>query len=480
MKMKSAGMIAALSALALVLGISGCTRKAKPGDGEQGKAKVDAPLKSGMKDQKTGQDRKAGQDPKAGKDPKAGHDPKAGKDPKAGQDPKSGQDPKAGKMPLVKAPEGDQRNVVEGANRFALALYARLRGTGGNVFLSPWSINTAVGMTYAGAKGTTATQMAKVMRYTLAQPELHPAVGAVQSRLLAAKGYELAVANRVFSQQGLALVPGFVSQLKKSYGSPVQQLNYRENPEAARKRINSWVKKQTRDRIAELLKGPDINKDTRMVLVNAIYFKGSWAAKFDKKNTKPRDFQVTAARKMSAPTMYQQGKFGYRPGADADVLEMGYAGKGLSMVVLLPKKVDGLAALEKSLTAERLAQLTDKLPQRKVKVYLPRFKMESRFDLKKQLIAMGMPLAFANQADFTGIAPKPPLKISKVIHQANCDVTEEGTVAAAATAVVMARGGSAARPAPIPEFKADHPFLFLIRDVKTGVILFLGRFTTPK
>ncbi len=307
---------------------------------------------------------------------------------------------------------------------------------------------------------------------------LHAAIGAVQSQLGAGKGYDLAIANRIFPRKGLPLNQSFVTLLYKNYGSSLRYLNFNENPNAARKVINEWVKKQTRDRIPKLLGRPDIKKLTQMVLVNAIYFKGSWASKFDKKNTQPRDFQVAGGKKAKTPTMYQQSKFGYRSLPDVDVLEMRYVGKRLSMVVLLPKKVDGLTALEKSLTVKRLTRLTAKMGRRKVRVFLPRFTLQSRFGLAKKLGDLGMPLAFSDKANFSGMEPKRLLKISKVIHQANCDVTEEGTVAAAATAVVMALRGRG--PSSPPVFRADHPFLFLIRDTKTGAILFLGRFVQPK
>ena len=457
MQIKTTHLIAALFTLSVAWGTTGCTRKAP---------------------QKTTENRNVASAPTMDPSlqPRPTTTPRIRPRPNATPRPNTNPRP----APVVKAPQADQATVAAASTRFAVDLYTKLRRKKGNLFFSPWSINTAVGMTYGGAKGTTATQMAKVMHYTLAQSRLHAAIGAVQGQLGAGKGYELAIANRVYGQKGLALRPGYVSLLTRSYGSTLRRLNFQENPDAARKIINDWVKKRTKDRIPKLLRQPDIKKDTRMVLVNAIYFKGSWASKFDKKNTQPRDFQVTAAKKVKTPTMFQQSKFGYRSHADVDVLEMGYVGKRLSMVVLLPKKVNGLAALEKSLTAQRLTELTANLRKQKVRVFLPRFKLESHVRLKKQLAALGMPIAFSDGADFSGMEPKRLLKISNVIHQANCDVTEKGTVAAAATAVIMKLRGGRVRPPAVPTFRADHPFLFLIRDTKTGAILFLGRLSQPK
>lgn len=374
-------------------------------------------------------------------------------------------------------PAADQKHVVAGATAFALDLYARLRTRKGNVFLSPWSITTALGMTYAGAKGITAREMAKALHFSLPQSRLHPALGAVQSLLKPGKGDVLAVANRIYPQSGLALLPPFVRTLKSSYGTTVQPLDFKTRFEPARKTINAWVLHRTQKRIRNLLHRGDLDQTTRMVLVNAIYFKGSWAHAFDKSATHPAAFQRAQGKTVKVPMMHQTRRFGYGALGDTAILELPYKGSRLAMVVLLPKRPDGLTRLEKTLTPQKLTRALATLRPRKVSVYLPRFKLTARFQLKKQLQALGVRAAFTDRANFRGIATQELLKISKVIHQATCDVAEEGTVAAAATAVIMARVGG--RPAAPPEFRADHPFLILIRDRKTGAILFLGRLADP-
>ncbi len=249
--------------------------------------------------------------------------------------------------------------------------------------------------------------------------------------------------------------------------------------QAASQEINRWVEKQTADKIKDLIKPSDLGRDTRLVLTNAIYFKGDWVKPFDNKDTRPEDFTVSAEKKVKVPLMQQKASFGYRQEETFQVLEMPYAGQELSMVVLLPKKADGLAELEKALSAQRLTGLLSTLGRREVVTFLPKFKLEAYFELKPTLEALGMKLAFAGQADFSGINSEEELSVSAVIHKAYVDVNEEGTEAAAATAVVVARATVMRRPEPIPVFRADHPFLFLIRDTRSGAILFLGRVEDP-
>ena len=372
----------------------------------------------------------------------------------------------------------DQTSVVASATRFALDLYARLRQKKGNLFLSPWSITTALAMTYAGAHGNTAVQMAKVLHFHMAQSRLHPAIGAIQAQLKSTKDSELAIANRIYPELDVALLPAFVRLIKTAYGSALRQLDYKKHPRISRKTINAWVEHMTRGRIRTLLHDGDINADTRMVLVNAIYFKGRWIHQFPKHATRPADFHTTSGKTATIPMMHQQSMFRYRSLPDMQLLELPYAGNRLSMVILLPRRTRGLTAIEKGLSVGKLNRMLSLLRLQKVNLYLPRFKLGTRFELGKALKVLGMPQAFSDAADFRNMTRSEPIKISKVIHQANCDVTEKGTVAAAATAVVMVRI-VAKSPAP-PVFRADHPFLFLIRDHTTGVILFLGRLVRPQ
>ncbi len=217
---------------------------------------------------------------------------------------------------------------------------------------------------------------------------------------------------------------------------------------------------------------------TRLVLTNAVYFKGDWVKPFDKKATKEEDFAISAQDKVKVPLMHQKAELGYAEEDTLQLLEMPYAGRELSMVVLLPKKVDGLAELEKSISVDRLDSLLSKLRAREVVTYLPKFKMEASFGLKPTLETLGMKRAFSAEADFSGISEQKDLSISAVIHKAFVDVNEEGTEAAAATGIMM-RATAARQTVQPPVFRADHPFLFLIRETTTGSILFMGRLTNP-
>jgi serpin B len=372
----------------------------------------------------------------------------------------------------------DVQTVVRGNNAFALDLYARLRQTEGPLFCSPYSISTALAMTGAGARGETAAQMDKVLHFSLDPGRLHPAFGEL-IREINGRGlprdYRLNVAQALWGDTFLPVRPEFRTLIRADYGARLRPAPFHDRPEEARRQINRWVGEQTNDRIKELLHKGDIDRTTGMVLVNAIYFKAAWDKPFTKAATADEDFEA-AGKKVKAATMHQTASFNYAEGEGFQALELPYEGGELSMVVLLPREKDGLGKLEQSLTAAKLDACIGKLAGRQVAVALPRFKVEARFDLSEGLPAMGMRLAFSPEADFSGISTAEKLFISKVLHQAFVDVNEEGTEAAAATAVVMARGGPPERPV---SFRADHPFLFLLRDNRTGSVLFLGRVTDP-
>ena len=369
--------------------------------------------------------------------------------------------------------------VVQGNNAFALALYAKLRAEDqGNLFLSPYSISTALAMTYAGAKGKTAAEMAEVLHFTVPQEQLHPAFAALAAKLhgdIKKEGYQLRIANRLWGQAGYHFLPTFLQVTRDHYGAELAQVDFAQDTEAARHTINAWVEEKTEEKIKDLLAQGVLDSGTTLVLTNAIYFKGDWQRKFEAKATKDAPFLLTPQEKVTVPMMRQRGKFAYGVVGKVQVLELPYVGKDLSMFVLLPKEVDGLADLEKSLSVETLNTWTSGLREQTVEVLLPKFKMTSGFRLEKTLGSMGMPLAFSGEADFSGMTGQRGLFISAVIHKAFIDVNEEGTEAAAATAVVMR-----APAPPNPIFRADHPFLFLIRDNRTGSILFLGRVINPK
>ncbi len=386
-----------------------------------------------------------------------------------------------------KKPNPALTTVVKENNQFALELYGKLKEKEGNLFFSPYSISTALAMTYGGARGTTAEAMAKTLHFTLDNKELHPAFAALIQEINddpkvdpKKRGYQLSTANALWAQRGYRFLPEYLRLTKDNYGASVEEVDFAKATEAARKTINDWVEKETRDKIKELLKKGTLDSMTRLVLTNAIYFKGNWASQFKKDQTRDETFHLSADKTIKTPLMHQTRPFGYAENDTYQTLEMPYVGKHLSMVVLLPRKVDGLPALEKAMAADGFAASLARLPQREVIVTLPKFKTTREFSLKETLSALGMGIAFSDQANFSGMnGGSETLKIADVIHKAFVDVNEEGTEAAAATAVTIAANSSAI-PAPKPEFRADRPFVFLIRDTRNNSILFLGRITNPQ
>jgi len=500
------------------------------------------------------------------------------------------------------AGEADQAaiaQVVEANSDFAIDLYQQLakENAGENLFFSPYSISSALAMTTEGARGETAVEMGKVLRFPQAARNLkdgaearpwvtaliHTGIAAINRRinqtdrdpqqaaairakiadlrkqLDAAKQhlaelrkrrqwremraaqqkeraiatelnrvaaqvdqYEIHVANALWGEQTYPFKPDYVETIARHYGTGgVFPCDFRTNFPAARERINGWAAKQTHDRIKDIIPElpPDQARLIRLVLTNAIYFKGEWSEPFEAKLTKDRDFTLAAGGSVTAPIMsarnLEVGRYaafnadgslfktprmirpgqrdGLYPGADGfAVIELPYKGDELAMVVIAPNKPDGLTALEKTLTREALAAWIGKTQKRKTHVLLPRFKLETDYKMAETLQAMGMVRAFidpgrnpAKGADFSGMTtstdPNDRLYISKVLHKAFVEVNEKGTEAAAVTAVMMA--GATGMPTTVPftpTFKADRPFLFLIRDRLTGTILFLGRVTNPK
>ena len=372
--------------------------------------------------------------------------------------------------------------LVRGNSAFACELYAQLRSQEGNLFLSPYSISSALAMTYGGARGETAAQMAKALHFGLPQEGVPPAFAGLQSRLDAVqtKGkVKLSIANSLWPQKKFAFLPGYLDLCRKHYGATITPLDYVNAPGPARKTINDWVEDKTNKKITDLIAPGVLDAMTRLVLVNAIYFKGDWANPFKAALTKPAPFHVTAAKTVDAPLMQQKKEFRYGETPNLQVLELPYTGNDLSMIVLLPRKTDGITVLEEFLTPEAITKWSEGLDRREVEVFLPKFKMTSQFSLGDKLAALGMTDAFTGKADFSGMDGQRDLYISAVIHKAFVDVNEEGTEAAAATAVVMRAMAMMLEPPPTPVFRADHPFLFLIRDNHTGSILFLGRVTDP-
>jgi serpin B len=373
--------------------------------------------------------------------------------------------------------------VVAGDNQFAVDIYRQLdrQQPGKNLFCSPTSISLALAMAAAGARGPTQTEMAEVLHLGGDLPQSHEHFHKLLQQWNSAdakRPYQLRVANRLWGQQGFAIQPEFLELTRRTYDAEMSQLDF-ANAAAASRTINAWVERQTADKIRQLISPSLLDRDTRLVLTNAVYFKGQWLKPFDKRATQEQDFSLSAEQKVRVPLMHQKAALGYREDAALAVLELPYAGGDLSMAVLLPKTVDGLAEMEKSLSLAQLRSLLAGLAAQDVQVWLPRFKMEISFELKATLEALGMKHAFTADADFSGISAAEKLAISAVVHKAYVDVNEEGTEAAAATGVIMNRM-AVMRPRPIPVFRADHPFLFVIRDMRSGSILFMGRVLDPR
>jgi serpin B len=392
----------------------------------------------------------------------------------------------------------DTQAAVDAVNGLSVDLYKKLASQEkGNLFFSPYSISDALAMTYAGARGETAQEMAKTLYFPAEQLSLHKSFFALNSNLEAIQksgNVQINTANALWVQSDynegadyFKCKDEFLNLTKEYYKSELKQVDYRDTSKSAfiRDTINAWVEQKTNSKIKNLIP-PDVpDQDTRLILVNAIYFKGKWQDEFEKKNTKPMPFYINAEEAKDVETMYQQKRFQYAEDSDVQVLTMPYKGYDLSMTIILPKDKNGLAAVENQLTAVKLsgwAKFWGR--QEDTSVYLPKFRLESKFMLADTLKEMGMLLAFYKyNADFSGMADFPSnthLYISKVIHKAFVDVYEEGTEAAAATAINMVEYGSYGLPPEPKVFRADHPFIFLIKDNKSGAILFLGRYVKPE
>jgi serine protease inhibitor len=378
--------------------------------------------------------------------------------------------------------EPDVNRLVDGNTAFALELYSQLDREG-NLFVSPYSISSALAMTYAGARGATAAEMEQALHFQLGQEGTHPAFRELQGRLadIEKKGHiQLAVANSLWPQQDYPFLTDYLDGVKAAYDSVVVPQDFKGNTEGARRTINRWVEEKTREKIKDLIAPGNLDALTRLVLVNAIYFKGNWAVPFKPEQTATADFHIAADAVVPVPLMSQTRRMFYGEFDDCQVAKLPYAGGDLSMLVVLPRERDGLAALEERLTPDVLAAWREGLAERDVRMFLPKFKFTWGVrELNGPLKALGMEKAFSDvAADFSGMDGQVHwLYIGLVLHKAFVEVNEEGTEAAAATAVVMK--ARAMRPATPPDFRADHPFLYLIQEESTGAILFMGRVADP-
>jgi serpin B len=375
----------------------------------------------------------------------------------------------------------DQAGVAKGNNAFAVDLYGQLKKRDGNLFFSPESISTALAMTYAGARGTTATEMAAALHFTLPAVQLHPAMGALLSALNAPhNGYQLRVADALWAEKDYHFLDEYLKLTKDNYGAGFRPVDFKNASGATRGVINQWVEQATEGKIKDLIPADAITPMTRLVLTNAIYFKGDWQTQFAKAATSDEDFHVSATETVKTPLMRMETRLRYFSADTFQAVDIPYKQRELSMVVLLPHDVDRLSALEQSMTEANAQKWLNRLEAgRKVILTLPKFKMTSEFELADALGALGMKQAFERGvADFSGMTGTRDLWISAAIHKAYVDVNEEGTEAAAATGIVMHTMAMSYEEPPVV-FRADHPFIFLIRDDRSGAILFMGRVVDP-
>jgi serpin B len=375
------------------------------------------------------------------------------------------------------------QGVIEANNKFAFNLFHQVQGgTLGNQFYSPFSISTALAMVYAGARNETALQMSQTLNFPL-NDKFHSDYKHLLGRLHDGTDgkIKLNIANGLWAQKDFKFLDTYFDLVKSNYASELKNVDFKDNTEreTTRNDINTWVEKNTNNKIRNILSQGDLNTLTRLVLVNAIYFYGDWAKPFEKELTKTKDFTLIDGTKDTVPFMKQGGRYNYFEDSKIQAIEIPYKDNKASMVIFLPNTTDGIAELGKSLDYKYYQEVIESLQTTDVSLSLPKFKMDFRFELGGTLSQMGMPLAFSQTgADFSGMTGSRDLFISKVIHQAFVNVDEKGTEAAAATVVTMSLMSAPQHIEP-KIFKADHPFIFLIRDDTTGSILFMGTIMKP-
>ena len=391
----------------------------------------------------------------------------------------------AGGEPIKDGSLSEQASLVEGNSAFAFELYQALKGKEGNLFYSPYSISLALAMTYAGARGETAEQMADTLQFLLEQDRLHPAFNWLDAELAKrgegaegkdGEGFRLNIVNAIWGQKDYEFLSDFLDVLAENYGTGLRILDFITETEKSRLIINDWVSNQTEGRIEDLIPPGEIDALTRLVLTNAIYFNAAWEYPFDGNITADGPFYLLDGGQVSVPMMKRTESFGYTKGKGYQAVELLYDGGELSMVILLPE-AGKFEAFEEGLQAQQVDAIMNDLQDTQVTLTMPKFEFDSEFRLNDTLAEMGMPTAFSPyEADFSGMTGNRELYISAVLHKAFVAVDEAGTEAAAATAVIMMR---AAVSKPPVEVTIDHPFIFLIRDIETGAILFVGRVMNP-
>ncbi len=356
-----------------------------------------------------------------------------------------------------------------------------MKTTSGNVFFSPYSISTACALTYAGAKGNTEKQIAETMHFAKDQKSFHTDFGSLQKQIIPDQPkstIQLNVANGLWMQKDNPFLPAFTDVVKTDYQANLQPVDFKKSSEKVRAEINDWVAKETNDKITDLITGNAVNPQTKLVLINAIYFKGLWEEKFDSTRTFNKLFWPQGSDSIAVRMMTISNKeFLYTANDEMQVLGLPYAGSELSMIIILPKKKRGLLEIEKTIDADSIDAIVKRMQKTRIEIMIPKFKATQEYELTGALSAMGMRDAFSHNADFSAMTGNKDLRISAILHKAFIEVNEQGTEAAAATAIVMRATSIAVKPM---QFIADHPFLFMIRQNSSGSILFMGRINNPK
>lgn len=377
---------------------------------------------------------------------------------------------------LLSMGKEDIEKISETNNKFSFELYFKLKTKKENIFFSPFSIYNAFLMLYEGARENTKEEIENLFGFPVDENIRREGFKKILDELNKKdKKYELHIANALWVQKNYKILEEYLEINKKYYSAEIQNVDFINEPEKSSHIINSWVFEKTKGRIKDLISKDLINYRTRLILTNAIYFKGKWLLQFDKERTKEADFNISENERIKVQMMEMEGaRFNYYEDEKVQVLEIPYDGEEISMFIFLPKSFN-IDSLDKYLNCEKIEEIKNKFVKEKVNVYIPKFKIETKYFLEEILYEMGLRNAFANGADFSGITGRKELFISKVIHKAFVEVNEEGTEAAAATGIVV----ELTMAKPVKIFKVDHPFVFIIYDKKYGNILFFGRVINP-
>ncbi len=372
-------------------------------------------------------------------------------------------------------------NLAEASNHFALDLFRQVHTKSDNLVFSPYSIGTVLAMIYSGAEGETAEEIREVLYFPPAN-KLDPAVKELKDRILSGDtlpGTEINLANAIWAQAGFNFLPEYIENIQHWYDAPLTEMDFinEDSREKNRIRINSWVEDNTKQKIRELLSPGVLDANTRMVLTNAIYFKGEWMWEFDKARTAASIFRVSSGQTVMTDFMHLTQTLPYYEDDEVQSIKLPYRHERLSMIIILPKSVEGWEMISRVLDLDRLRKMESQFESTEVQLSIPKFSLELKLNLREELSAMGMGLAFSRDADLSGMNGEKNLFVSEVIHKAFIEVSERGTEASAATGAVISLKSSL-KESPL-RFHADHPFLYLIQDRQTGCIIFLGRLVKP-